>query len=40
VDWDGAVLSVTEAGRPFVRSVAAVFDAYLQPATTRHASAA
>jgi len=40
VEWDGAVLSVTEAGRPFVRSVAAVFDAYLQPATTRHASAA
>ncbi|MDE8344204.1 MAG: oxygen-independent coproporphyrinogen III oxidase [Acidocella sp.] len=28
VDWDGAVVRVTEAGRLFVRNVAAVFDAY------------
>jgi oxygen-independent coproporphyrinogen-3 oxidase len=29
VRWDGRVVEVTEAGRPFVRNVAAVFDAYL-----------
>jgi oxygen-independent coproporphyrinogen-3 oxidase len=29
VTWDGLRLSVTERGRPFVRNVAAVFDAYL-----------
>ena len=27
--WDGARLTVAEKGRPFVRSVAALFDAYL-----------
>ena len=37
---DGARLEVTEAGRPFVRSVAAVFDAYLrEDAAPRHARA-
>ncbi len=37
----GARVAVTEAGRPFVRSVAAVFDAYLDRGTTapRHARA-
>jgi oxygen-independent coproporphyrinogen-3 oxidase len=28
-DWDGRRIRVTEAGRPFVRSIAALFDAYL-----------
>jgi len=27
--WDGRQIAVTEAGRPFVRSIAALFDAYL-----------
>ena len=27
--WDGARLTVSEKGRPFVRSIAALFDAYL-----------
>ncbi len=38
---DGARIEVTEAGRPFVRNVAALFDAYLpqQDATPRHAQA-
>jgi oxygen-independent coproporphyrinogen-3 oxidase len=29
VRWDGSVVHVTETGRPFVRNVAAIFDAYL-----------
>lgn len=33
---DGDRITVTEAGRPLVRSIAAVFDAYLDPAATRH----
>jgi len=33
---DGARLTVTEAGRPLVRSMAAVFDAYLDPHAGRH----
>ena len=28
-DWDGRRIRVTEGGRPFVRSIAAMFDAYL-----------
>lgn len=36
---DGSVISVTEAGRPFLRHVASCFDAYLDPETARHASA-
>lgn len=32
-------VQVTEAGRPFLRTVAAVFDAYHDKAATRHASA-
>ena len=39
--WDGNRVEVTEAGRPFVRNVAALFDAYLAPdnAVRRHAQA-
>jgi oxygen-independent coproporphyrinogen-3 oxidase len=40
VTWDGAVATITPAGQPYVRSVAAVFDAYLAADSTRHASAA
>jgi oxygen-independent coproporphyrinogen-3 oxidase len=41
VTWDGRCVTVTERGRPFVRNVAAVFDAYLQQieAAPRHAAA-
>jgi oxygen-independent coproporphyrinogen-3 oxidase len=38
-ELDGAHLSITELGRPFVRSVAAVFDAYLDPSAARHSAA-
>ena len=31
-EWDGRRIAVTERGRPFVRSVAAIFDAYLNRA--------
>ena len=30
--WDGRRVAVTELGRPFLRSVAALFDAYLAAA--------
>lgn len=36
---DGARLTVTAPGRPFVRTVAAAFDDYLIPTATRHAVA-
>ena len=39
VDWDGNTIAVTRAGRPFVRAVAAAFDAYLAPGAIRHSSA-
>ena len=41
VRWDGRTVSVTETGRAFTRSVAAVFDAYLveDAAKPRHAQA-
>ncbi len=41
VFWDGERLEVTQAGRPFVRNVAALFDRYLTPESTvkRHAHA-
>jgi oxygen-independent coproporphyrinogen-3 oxidase len=41
VQRDGTHITVTEAGRPFVRNVAAVFDAYLgtASATPRHSQA-
>jgi oxygen-independent coproporphyrinogen-3 oxidase len=28
-DWDGSRIAVSDAGRPFVRSIASLFDAYL-----------
>jgi oxygen-independent coproporphyrinogen-3 oxidase len=39
--WDGRRVEVTEKGRPFVRSVAALFDSYLVPdeARPRHSRA-
>jgi oxygen-independent coproporphyrinogen-3 oxidase len=39
IDYDGRRLRVTEAGRPFVRSVAACFDRYLSLSAGRHAQA-
>jgi len=39
VNLDGAHVAVTEAGRPFVRSVCAVFDTYLQTGKGRHSAA-
>ncbi len=41
VCWDGSRVEVTATGRPFVRNVAALFDAYLTPdnAVRRHAQA-
>ncbi len=36
---EGARIEVTEAGRPFLRLVAAAFDAYLDRGATRHARA-
>ena len=33
--WDGRRIAVSERGRPFVRSVAALFDAYLAQATDK-----
>jgi len=39
VTIDGHRITVTEAGRPFVRLVAAAFDAYLTAAPARHSVA-
>ncbi|MET0336205.1 MAG: oxygen-independent coproporphyrinogen III oxidase [Caulobacter sp.] len=36
-DLSGSILSVTENGRPFVRSVCTLFDTYLDRAAQRHA---
>jgi oxygen-independent coproporphyrinogen-3 oxidase len=36
---DGRRVSVTEVGRPFVRSVCAIFDRYLDESEARHAAA-
>lgn len=38
IDVQGRRLAVTERGKPFVRLVAAAFDAYLQSAPARHSS--
>jgi oxygen-independent coproporphyrinogen-3 oxidase len=38
VQWDGRRVAVTEAGKPFVRAVAATFDAYHRPESMRHAA--
>jgi oxygen-independent coproporphyrinogen III oxidase len=34
----GETLAITETGRPFMRAVCAVFDAYLNPAAARHST--
>ena len=39
VELDGARIRVTELGRPFVRTVCAVFDRYLGPGETRYVRA-
>ncbi|MSP49515.1 MAG: oxygen-independent coproporphyrinogen III oxidase [Alphaproteobacteria bacterium] len=39
VEVDGRRIRVTETGWPFLRSIAAAFDAYLAPAESRHARA-
>jgi oxygen-independent coproporphyrinogen-3 oxidase len=39
VDIAGSQITMTEDGRPFVRVVAAAFDAYLPKATARHSVA-
>jgi coproporphyrinogen III oxidase-like Fe-S oxidoreductase len=39
VHLDGAVVSLEEAYWPLARTVASVFDAYLQPEEQRHAAA-
>jgi oxygen-independent coproporphyrinogen-3 oxidase len=39
IEVAGEQIRVTPAGRPFIRSIAARFDAYLQPDGSRHARA-
>jgi oxygen-independent coproporphyrinogen-3 oxidase len=39
VEWDGNRVTVRPEARPFLRNVAAVFDAYWRPEETRHAYA-
>ncbi len=39
VALDGARVRMTERGRPFVRTVCAAFDRYLEPGETRHTQA-
>jgi oxygen-independent coproporphyrinogen-3 oxidase len=39
IAWDGNSLAVTPSGKPFVRTIAAVFDAYLSPNSARHSAA-
>lgn len=39
VDFDGACFTMTEKGRPFVRSIAAAFDSYLASGKARHSLA-
>lgn len=39
IAYDGRRIETTAAGRPFVRVVAAAFDAYLQPQAARHSVA-
>ncbi|MCU0830320.1 MAG: oxygen-independent coproporphyrinogen III oxidase [Rhizobiaceae bacterium] len=38
-DWSDGVFSVTDAGRPFVRMIAAQFDAFLNAGAARHSIA-
>jgi oxygen-independent coproporphyrinogen-3 oxidase len=37
IECDGEAFRVTDRGRPFVRAIAACFDAYLDSAAARHA---
>lgn len=39
VDFDGECFTMTEKGRPFVRSIAAAFDSYLAAGKARHSLA-
>jgi oxygen-independent coproporphyrinogen-3 oxidase len=39
VELEGAEVSVTEAGRPFLRTICAVFDAYFEHGPARHSRA-
>jgi oxygen-independent coproporphyrinogen III oxidase len=39
ITWDGRRLAVTEAGQPYLRAVAAVFDTYLGTGPGRHSRA-
>lgn len=39
IEWDGNAIAITPAGKPFVRAVAAVFDAYLAHGETRGSTA-
>jgi oxygen-independent coproporphyrinogen-3 oxidase len=39
VEIEGARVTITDLGRPFLRSVCAAFDAYLDPALIRHSVA-
>ena len=39
ISWDGMQVTVTAAGRPFVRAVAAAFDTWLERGNGRHTAA-
>ncbi|MEO9960318.1 MAG: oxygen-independent coproporphyrinogen III oxidase [Nisaea sp.] len=39
LSWDGEMLEITPAGQPYIRVVAASFDAYLQAGKARHSGA-
>ncbi|MEM9222379.1 MAG: hypothetical protein AAGB11_08255 [Pseudomonadota bacterium] len=39
IDWDGETVDVTNVGQPFVRVIAAAFDAYLPKGAARHSVA-
>jgi oxygen-independent coproporphyrinogen-3 oxidase len=39
LDWDGYALRLKPAGRPFVRTVAAAFDARARSSAARHSAA-
>jgi oxygen-independent coproporphyrinogen-3 oxidase len=37
IERDGETFRVTDRGRPFVRTIAACFDAYIDASTAHHA---
>jgi len=39
VEWDGRIVRVTRRGKPFLRAVAVLFDAYFQTGAARHSVA-